>query len=210
MPDAPPAPPRKLLEKLREDPVRAPEHLALAAVEANGAAAAGWLADKQGRFASSSPDLARMAIRKHAQWGRASGAVTGLGGWVTMAPDLAALAWLRARTVLFVAAAFGHDPRAPARAAELLVVQGLYADVDAAQLALDGAGQPVALAYVDKRMSGDEQLVRVLARMAGRKVGKKVAARFVPGLASITGAIGNGREIREVGDEAIAFYTRVI
>lgn len=208
VPDAPPAPPRSLLEKLREDPVRAPEHLALASVEANGGAAAAWLAEKQGRFASSAPDLARMAVRRHAQWGRASGAVTGLGGWVTMAPDLAALAWLRSRTVLFVAAAYGQDPRGPERAAELLVVQGLYRDVVEAQQALDGTGTPVALAYVDKRMSGDEQLVRVLARMAGRKLGKKVAARFVPGLASITGAIGNGREIRDVGDEAIAYYTR--
>lgn len=210
MPDAPPAPPRSLLAKLREDPVRAPEHLALACVEANGDAAAAWLAQKQGRFASSPADLAQMAVRKHAQWGRASGAVTGLGGWMTMAPDLAALAWLRTRTILFVAAAYGHDPHAPVRAAELLVVQGLYPNVEAAQQALDGAGQPVALAYVDKRMSGDEQLVRVLARMAGRKLGKKVAARFVPGLASIAGAIGNSREIREIGDDAIAYYTRVL
>lgn len=208
VPDAPPAPPRSLLDKLREEPTRAPEHLALAAVDANAEAAAQWSGEKRGRFASSSEDLARMAIRRHQQWGRASGAITGLGGWVTMAPDLAALAWLRARTILFVAAAFDHDPADPARAAEMLVVQQLYPNVGEARKALDGTGQPIALAYVDRRMSGDEQLVRVLARMAGRKVGGKVASRFIPGLSSITGAIGNGREIKEIGGDAIGFYAR--
>lgn len=206
MPAVPPSPPGSLLERLRADPVRAPEALALASVEQNAPAAASWMADKQARFASSPEDLARMAIRKHAQWGRASGAVTGLGGWMTMAPDLAALAWLRTRVVLFVAAAHGLDPAGPERAAELLVVQGLYPTVEAAQATLDGAGQPVALACVDRRMSGEEQLVRVLAKMAGRKIGAKVASRFIPGVASITGAIGNGREVREVGARAIAFY----
>lgn len=199
-------PPTSLLERLRADPVRAPEALAVAAVEGNGDAAARWLAEKAGRFAPAPDALAKMAIRKHQQWGRASGAVTGLGGFVAVLPDLAALAWVQARTVLFVAAAYGHDPHGPERAAELLVIQELYPTVEEARRALAGDGHPIALAYVDKRMSGDEQLVRVLLRVAGRKAATKVASRLIPGLASITGAVGNGRDVRRIGEAAMRFY----
>src|SRR4051812_17158871 len=84
--------PDGLWERLRADPLRAPEHVALAAAARHGPAAAAWAAERSGRYAVDGRDLARMAKKRHAALARFGGAATGLGGIVTALPDLAALA----------------------------------------------------------------------------------------------------------------------
>jgi EcsC protein family len=198
--------PPGLWERLKADPIRAPEHLALAAAEYHGPAAEKWLADKQARYAHDPLELARMAKRKHATYARFSGAATGVGGIVTVLPDLAAAAWIQSRVVFFIAAAYGFDPRDPMRPAELLVMRDYYATPQEARRALDGAGQPVVEAYMGSRLAREEVLAMRLAKMVGIRAVRRFAGRLIPGFAIAWNAIGNERRTREVADLAIRYY----
>lgn len=198
--------PPNLWERLRNDPARAPEYLALAAAERHGPAAATWLEEKRRLYAMSPLELAEAAKKRHAALARFSGAATGVGGFVTVIPDLAAAAWVQSRCVFFIAASFGYDPRDPMRPAELLVLQDLYPDVAAARAALDGTGTHIAQAMVMGRMQREEALATRLARMVGKRAVKRIGARLVPGLAIAVNAIGNERDTRALADKAIRFY----
>jgi hypothetical protein len=198
--------PPGLWDRLRADPLRAPEYIALAAAERHAPAAEAWVAEKRSRYAHSPRELAGMAKKKHAALARYEGAATGIGGIVTIVPDLAAAAWIQSRMVFFIAAAFGFDPHDPMRPAELLVLQGLFPDPQTAREALDGAGETVAHAFVGSRLARDEALVSRLGKMVGRRVVKRFAGRLIPFAAIAFNAIGNERETRALADRAITFY----
>ena len=198
--------PNGLWERLRLDPIRAPEHIALAAARTFGPQAARWADDKRARFAVGPPELARMAKKRHASLARFEGAATGVGGVVTMVPDLVALAWIQSRLVFYVAAAYGYDPRDPMRPAELLVLHDFYPDPATARRALDGVGSTVVEAYVGSRLQRDEALALRLAKMVGVRSARKLAGRMIPGIAIAFNAIGNERHTRAVADKAIRFY----
>src|SRR5215208_8249830 len=160
--------PESLLNRLRADPVRAPEHIALAAAERHAPAAAAWAEDKRARFAHDGRELAEMAKRRHATLARFEGAATGVGGIFTMVPDMVALVWIQSRLVFFVAAAYGYDPRDPMRPAELLVLTDLYPDVHTARSALDGVGKTIAESYIGSKLEREEVLAIRLAKMVGK------------------------------------------
>src|SRR3712207_1457881 len=141
-----------------------------------------------------------MAKTRHATLARLEGAATGVGGFVTVVPDLAALAWIQSRLVFYVAAAYGFDPHDPMRPAELLVLQELYASPAEARAALDGVGPSVASAWVGARAGGDEDLALRLARMVGRGAAKRVVTRLIPGVAIAFNAVGNERDTRALAD----------
>lgn len=200
--------PRGLLDRVRDDPSRAPEHLALAAAEVHGPDAQRWASS----HADTQPDeLARMAKGRHAALSRYGGAITGMGGWMTILPDLAALAWVQSRMVFFIAAAHGHDPTDPLRPAELLVLQELYDDPRDAREALDGTGRRIATTLVTRRLTGkrgrkNRTAVTRMAQMAGKRFGNRLAGRMIPGFAAIFNAVVNERDTRELADRAIDFY----
>ena len=202
--DVPPAVPQSLLDRIRADPWRAAEHIALAASERHGPAAAAWAAAQHG-----SPDqLAKKAKRMHARYARFSGAVTGVGGIVTILPDMVAAVWIQSRMVFFIAAAYGYDPTARMRPAELLVLFELYEDPVQAREALDGAGRSLVSAAAGKALKGseDETLVARLTAMAVKRGASRMAGRAVPGFAIFVNAIGNEGAVRALADDAIAFY----
>src|SRR5918997_3494217 len=58
--------PPGLWDRLRLDPVRAPEHIALAAGRTFAPQAERWVQEKRGRFAVSPAELAKMAKKRHA------------------------------------------------------------------------------------------------------------------------------------------------
>ena len=115
-----------------------------------------------------------MARRRHATLASVEGAATGVGGIVTMVPDLVGLAWIQSRLVFFVAAAYGWDPHDPMRPAELLVINGLYDDAGGARAALDGVG-------VDRRRdttwARSSSATRRWRRRLLLMVGKEAASR---------------------------------
>ena len=198
--------PESLWKKIRTDPVRAPEHIALAASEKHGPAAEAWAAEKRRRFAHDGPELAEMAKRRHATMARFEGAATGVGGVFTMLPDMAALVWIQSRLVFFIAAAYGFDPRDPMRPAELLVLMRLYDDPHTARKALDGIGTTMVEAYVGSRLQREETLALRLARMLGKRGIRRIAGRLVPFFAVAYNAIANERDTRALADRAIKFY----
>src|SRR3954447_26481198 len=83
--------PESLWRRIRSDPSRAPEHIALAAAERFGPAAERWIQVAGGGHTPES--LARTAFKKHVRLARLEGATLGLGGIYTAAPDLMALIW---------------------------------------------------------------------------------------------------------------------
>ena len=195
--------PAGLFERLRADPTRAPEHLALAAAERHAPAAAAWAAEKRGRYSAGGGELAQMAKKRHATLARFGGAATGVGGFITVIPDLIALNWIQSRLVFYVAAAYGYDPHDRMRPAELLVLQDLYDDPASARAALDGIGEKrVAEAWVGNRLGRDLTLAARLARAAG----KRAVKRLIPLVSVPLNAIGNERDTRRLADRAISFY----
>ena len=198
--------PGNLWERIRADPVRAPEHIALAAAEKHGPAADEWAAEKRRRFAHDGRELAEMAKRRHATMARFEGAATGVGGIITLVPDMVGLAWIQTRLVFFVAAAYGYDPRDPMRPAELLVLMNLYEDVHTARAALDGIGRTMVEAYVGSRLAREEALAMRLSKMVGKRAVRRFAGRLIPGIAIAFNAIANERDTRALADRAIRFY----
>ena len=142
------------------------------------------------------------------RWRALEGAATGVGGIVTLVPDLVLLAWIQSRLVFFMAAAYGFDPRDPMRPAELLVLRDLYPDPETARRALDGIGKTVAEAYVTGKLErGREQAVMSrLLRFAGKRAATGATRRLIPGVAIAFNAIANERETRELADRAARFY----
>jgi hypothetical protein len=198
--------PFSLWERLRADPLRAPEYIALAAAERHAPAAAAWVEERKKMYAHSPAELAQMAKRRHAALARFGGAATGIGGLVTVIPDLAAAAWIQSRMVFFIAAAYGYDPHDPMRPAELLVIRELYPDPPTARRALDGVGTTVVEAYAGSKLQREEALAARLARFVGRRFTRRIAGRLIPFAAIAFNAIGNERETRALADKTIKFY----
>ena len=200
--------PDSLWARLRADPVRAPEHVALAASEMHAPAAADWAAEKRGRLAVSGPELARMAKRRHAALARFGGAATGVGGIFTAVPDIVLLAWIQSRLVFFVAASYGFDPHDRMRPAELLVLRDLYPDPETARRALDGIGKTVAEAYLGTKLerTREQAMLSRMLRFVGKRTANRVGRRLIPGIGMIFNAAANERDTRMLADRAIRFY----
>jgi hypothetical protein len=198
--------PPGLWDRLRLDPVRAPEHIALAAGRTFAPQAERWAASKRARFNVTPAELARMARTRHATLARLEGAATGVGGVFTIIPDLAGLAWIQARLVFYIAAAYGYDPHDPMRPAELLVLHGFYPDPPAARRALDGIGTTLVEAYIGSTLKREETLVLRLSKMIGVRSARHLAGRMIPGVAIVFNAVGNERRTRELAARAMRFY----
>jgi hypothetical protein len=182
--------PDSLWARLRADPLRAPEHVALAASELHAPAAAAWAAEKHGRLAVSERDLARMAKRRHAAMARFGGA------------------WIQSRLVFFIAAAYGFDPHDRMRPAELLVLRDLYPDPETARRALDGIGKTVAESYVGTKLerSREQAMLSRLLRFVGKRTASRAARRLIPGIGMVFNAAANEKDTRALADKAIKFY----
>ncbi len=196
--------PSSLFDRLRAEPERAPEHMALAAAERFGPAAERWTALMAPHHTPA--EAAAIAYRKHVRRSGLEGAAAGLGGALTIVPDLAALAWIQGRMVFFIAAAHGFDPRHPMRPAELLTLQGIYPTAAEARTALDGAGVPLAQQFVRSRRDSDEELVPRLVKLVGRKVAKRAMLKLVPVLSSPISAVSNRQATADLGRRALSYY----
>jgi hypothetical protein len=198
--------PKALWARLREDPARAPEHIALAAAELHGPAAAAWVARAGREYGERHRELAAVAVRQHVRYARLSGGATGLGGFTTIAADVAALAWIQSRMVFFVAAAFGWDPLDPMRPAEMLVLQGVYDDPYEARAGLDGTGATMAEAYIGSLRDRDRRLMQRLLLMVGTSGAKRLGGKAIPGFAIAFNAIANGSDTKDLGRRTMAFF----
>ena len=204
-PSRPEPVPESLWARVRAEPERAPEHIALEAAERFAPGAQRWVQVWGGH--QEPAEMARTAYRKHVRLSRLEGAAAGLGGAFTAVADLGALAWIQSRMVFYIAAAYGFDPRHPMRPAELLALQDVYPTAAEAREALDGLGTPLAVQMVTSRLGRGEGRLRTrLLKMVGRRLAKRAALRLVPLLASPVSAVQNARATAELGRRALAYY----
>ena len=96
-------PPQSLWDRIQAEPDRAPEHIALAAAERFGPAAAEWV--RIAGAGQTPAKLARIAHRKHVRLARLEGGALGGRRRVHRRPDLVALLWIQSRMVFYIAAA---------------------------------------------------------------------------------------------------------
>jgi hypothetical protein len=189
--------PRELWEKLRADPTRAPEHLALAAAEFHGPAAAAWVAEKRATFATEPAELARMAKLRHASLARFGGAATGLGGFVTVLPDLAALAWIHVATRVLHRRRRRYDPATPCAPPNCSCCKGSSTTPRPRAGRADGLGRRARRGL--RRPSMDRATKRSRSRLlkmwaSGRPRSSRDGSRA--GLAVVVNAVGNERDTR--------------
>lgn len=195
--------PDSLWERVRRDPTRAPEHIALAAGERFAPPAERWASELRTRH--SAAEMAHIARRRHVALSRLEGAAAGIGGSFAVAPDLAALAWIQGRMIFFLAAAHGFDPRHPMRPAELLALQEIYPTAAAARASLDGVGRRMATQYVSSRLEREQAIKGRLLRLVGGAVAKRTVFR-IPLLSVPVFAAQNARSTARLADRAIAYY----
>jgi hypothetical protein len=200
-------PPDSLWRRLRAEPDRAPEFIALAAAERFGPQAEQWV-----RIAgpgNTPGQLARVAYKKHVRLSRLEGGALGIGGVITAGPDLVALLWIQSRMVFYVAAAYGYDPHHPMRPAELLTLQGVYPTAEEARRALDGVGKRMAVAMAERAMQpgrNDRAIHLRLAEYAAKRMARRYAGRLVPFIGAPIGAVQNAAATKDLGRRAITYY----
>jgi hypothetical protein len=197
--------PRAVWDRLRERPGRVPEVIALAAADTFAPQAEHWV---EVAGAGHTPkSLAKTAYRKHVRLARLEGMTLGIGGAVTAGLDLSALAWIQARMVFYIAAAYGYEPRHPMRPAELLALWEIYPTPKEAREALDGLGKPLVQAMAESQLKGrDKAITETLVRFVGRRVARRAAGRMLPVISAPIAAIQNGGATKDLGRRALAFY----
>jgi hypothetical protein len=201
-------PPKRVWDRIIAEPDRVFEYIALAGAERFGPQAAEWV---RIAGAGQSPEkLARIAYKKHVRLARLEGGALGVGGVITVAPDLVALIWIQTRMVFYVAAAYGYDPQHPMRPAEYLALQGLYDTPAQAREALDGVGKRMAQAMVERALSGrrTDALHLRLAKYIAKRLARRYAGRLIPFIGAPIGAIQNGGVTKDLGRRALSFYAR--
>jgi hypothetical protein len=199
-------PPASLWQRLRAEPDRAPEYIALAAAERFAPAAEDWV-----RIAGpghTPAQLARVAYKKHVRLARLEGGALGIGGAITAGPDLVALLWIQSRMVFYIAAAYGYDPRHPMRPAELLTLQGVYPSAEEARSALDGVGRHMAVAMAERALSSkDREAIHLrLAKYAVKRMAHRYAGRLIPFVGAPLGALQNAASTKDLGRRALTYY----
>lgn len=198
--------PDSIWKRVLAQPDRAPELIAAAAAERFGDPAERWV--EIAGAGHSSESLARTAYRKHTRLARVEGFALGFGGIATSAANFAGLAWVQARMVFYIAAAYGYDPRHPMRPAELLALWGVYDTPAEAREALDGLGKPMAQALVERQLtkSGERRVGERLVRFVGKRVAKRAAGRLIPVLGAPISSVQNGGSTKDLGRRALAYY----
>ena len=198
--------PESLWDRLRAEPERAAEIIALAAAERFHEPARHWA---ERMAATHDPaQMARAAKSRHVRLAAAGGGAAGLGGALTVVPNVLGLIWIQSRMVFFIAASYGFDPAHPMRPAELLVLHDVYPTAAEARSALDGVGTPLPLQMLDASLSKnrDQALRERLFRFAYRQAGKRLALKAIPILSAPLSAAQNASATSDLGAKAIRYY----
>ncbi len=208
--------PDGLWARLRADPLRAPQYLALAAVDRWGEQAREYAERVRREHPdATSRELAEVVRSRHGMLARMEGAAAGApgtfaplaGNAAALLPDLGALAWIQSRMVIHIAAVYGHDTTSRETAAELLVLQGIYNTTEAARIALAEASKRVATRLVNMYVKGTTLvLLKQLFRYVGIKFTRTALLKAVPFISVPLNAGVNGFSTSSLGKKAIKFY----
>ncbi|MFI6846378.1 hypothetical protein OG535_35830 [Kitasatospora sp. NBC_00085] len=161
---APEPPVAELLRAVRAHPAQLPEVLAVFAVRHRGPRAARRVAALRAAHPDAAQgELVARSVQHARRVTQSEGAFVG-GPFLWLVPFAFCTALLeQGQLLLELAALAGRDPAAPARAAEVLVLQGAHPDVAAAERAL--AAPPTGGS--GRRRRGFWSLIRRMARLLG-------------------------------------------
>ena len=214
-----PSRPGSIWQALRRDPKHAAEIGVLYALPQLTPHVERWWSKTAAAHPSDSPDrIAKRVVRRSTHVARRGGLITGSTFYVGMVPAMAMIYCEQLVVVLRIAATYGHDPTDPARAAEILVVQGRYPCVQEAAAALQQAGTTSNVRQAGRGVRVAVNVVRQLPSMIGLRVrkftrrslfdviitGAEVASYFV--LSLPVWAFANARSTRRLGNKAIDYY----
>ncbi|WP_432981485.1 hypothetical protein [Dactylosporangium sp. CA-233914] len=156
--------------------------------------------------------LSRAITHEFVRRARRQGFATAVAGPAGLVVEAAGVAWLQAKLVLHLAAAYGHDPENRRRAAELLVLQRVHATVETAEAAVRAAERK------GSRRAGVERLTSPLARaiVPGllRAAVTRLARRLVPGRSRglaigaglAVGSIAAARSTERLAARTVRYY----
>jgi len=190
--------------RLLRKPGYAPELLALAAVETLGPGARDWVHQMSTAYPAATPGgLSRLATQRFVRIATAGGAVSGATGLVTPLAGLATVAWSQAGLVLYLAAAYGQDPRQSERAVDLLVLTRVHADEESASDALAAASGP---AEADQSWLAAAHRLSTVTAGSGGLLSARLASRWLPGAALLAAAVGGSAGMQRLAARAISHY----
>ncbi|MBZ5706363.1 MAG: EcsC family protein [Acidobacteriia bacterium] len=143
-------------------------------------------------------DLALRVIRGGMKMAAAEGAGLGLGGIVTMVPDLSILAGITLRTIQKLSLLYGFEYNTDEETAELWIAAASAAGVDISRELLE---KEVVNRFVPK-------VIQRIAAQASGEVVEKWAGRLIPIASSLIGAGLNYYFVRAWGVRAQAHFRR--
>jgi hypothetical protein len=141
-------------------------------------------------------DVAERVIRGGMKVAAAEGAGLGLGGFVTMVPDLSFLALITLRTIQRLSLVYGFEYSNDEETAELWIAAGSAAGVDISRDLLE---KEVINKFVPR-------VIQRIAAQASKEVVEKWAGRLIPLASSLIGAGLNYYFIRAWGQRARAHF----
>jgi uncharacterized protein (DUF697 family) len=162
---------------------------------AHGVAAAGY----EGMFrvpVAELDSIARQTVRGAMKMAGAEGAGLGLGGFATMVPDMGILSAITLRMVQKLSLIYGFEYNTDEEVAELWIAAATAAGIDISKEVLE---KTVLKSFVK----------RVIARMAERfstEFAEKSAARALPILSAVVGAVLNYYFVRAWGNRALTHF----
>jgi hypothetical protein len=141
-------------------------------------------------------DVAERVIRGSMKVAAAEGAGLGLGGFITMVPDLSFLALITLRTIQKLSLLYGFEFNNDEETAELWIAAGSAAGVDISRDLLE---KEVINKFVTR-------VIQRIAAQASKEVVEKWAGRLIPLASSLIGAGLNYYFIRAWGQRARAHF----
>jgi EcsC protein family len=137
-------------------------------------------------------DIAEQTIRAGMKMAAAEGAGLGLGGIVTLVPDLSILAVITFRTLQKLSLIYGFEFNTDEEIAEWWLAAASAAGVDISREVLE---KEVVNRFVPR-------MVRAIAAQASREIVEKWTGRLIPVLSSVIGAGLNSYFVRAWGERA--------
>jgi hypothetical protein len=141
-------------------------------------------------------DVAQQVIRGGAKVAMAEGAGLGLGGLITIVPDLSILAGLTMRTIQKLSLLYGFEYTTEEETAELWIAAASAAGVDISRDLLE---KQLVNRFVPR-------VIQRIAVKASQEVVEKWSGRFIPLASSVIGAGLNYYFVRAWGDRASSHF----
>jgi hypothetical protein len=141
-------------------------------------------------------DIAREVIQAGSKLAMAEGAGMGLGGFLTIVPDLSLLAGITMRTIQKLSLVYGFEYNTEQEISELWIAAASAAGVD---LGRDLLEKQVVKRFVPR-------VIQRIAAKASQEVVEKWAARVIPLASSVVGAGLNYYFVRAWGERAALHF----